>query len=394
MIIDGGITLPEREAVERFRLRERLQRYHDRAPERMTRHVCVVEGDYRYQGNLELDLERFDHLGLIVDGNLEVDGSVLVTWNLGGPFLHVSGNLRAKNVVAGDGEIHVEGDADIDGLLLGIGNDGHLSIDGATRAALIIREDHSMDMKTASPYWYDRAWPSGMPLSEYLHRDVPVERNDDGFEVADSELLIERIRAGQPVVRDADDPRPRKTYAQWLADCGESGRALEYVPRELIDPALCTTAVGSWGHALQYVPRELVTEELCDLALAGDPYALQHVPAELRTPERCRVAVEHDGDLLFDVPVPLRTEELCAKALETARSIQAIRAVPEDVFTPELALHAVRNYHGNLHNVPERFRTREVCIAALSVNPFLIDEVPESLREELRERYQRGGAKP
>ena len=329
MIIAGGKSLPLREAVDRFRLNERLWRYSEVQPDmRLEGWVCIVEGNHRHDGDLELDFDRFDHLGLLVDGDLEVTGSVLITSNLGGPFLLVSGNLRARNVVAGDGEMLIEGDADVDGLLLGIGNDGHLAISGETRAGLIISEDHSMHIETKSTYWKERDWPSGMPLSEYLHRDVPVERTDEAFEVADRQLLIARIRAGQPVVRDADDPRPRKTYAQWLEDCTEFGRALEYVPRELVDAALCMTAVRVWPHALRFVPRELVTDELCELALEADPTAIQCVPEEMRTPERCRITVEHDGDLLSEVPLHLRTRELCARALETSRSVQTIRFAP------------------------------------------------------------------
>lgn len=389
MIIEGGKTLTEVEAAERFRLRERLQRYRDGGREpRADVRVCVVEGDHRHAGDLELDFERFDHSALVVDGDLDVDGSVLITTNWGGPFLLVTGSLRAHNVVAGDGEIRIDGDADIAGLLLGVNNDGYLSIGGATRARLVMNDDHAMDIKTASPLWSLRDWPAGMPLSEHLHRDVPVERDDDGVEHADNELLIARMRDGLPVVRDADDDRPRKTYAQWLADCEVFGSALRFVPRELVDAALCEAAVRADGHALRFVPRELVTDALADAALESDPRAIGAVPEEFRTPERCRIAVEHDGYLLHEVPVPLRTPELCARALETDQTIHGASAIPDAVFTPELALHAVQLYAGSLRHVPERLRTRDVCIAALKVNPFLIDEVPEGLRGELKERYR------
>jgi hypothetical protein len=386
-----GSSLPEREAVERFGLGEALQRYkygsREPAPDAWVR---VVEGDCRIAGDLELDWESFDHYALIVDGNLEVDGSVILTWNLSGPFLFVTGNLRARNLLAGDGEIRICGDADIQELLLGIGNDGHLSIDGTTRAGFILQDDHSMWITSSAVCWRAHDWPAGMPLSEYLHHEIPVERNEYGIESAETELLIARVRTGQPMLRAADDPRPRRTYEQWLEVCSDFGRALEYVPRELVDEPMCRAAVSAWGPAVKYAPRELVTGELCDLALAEDPGALGAIPEEFRTPERCRIAVEHDGDLLSDVPLHLRTVELCMRALETGKSIQTASYVPKDVFTPELALHAVKLYWGWLRHVPEHLRTREVCVAAVSVNPLILDEVPEPLFQELKKRYLRG----
>ncbi len=297
----------------------------------------------------DLDLDGPERDELVIDGDLIVDGSILNADADDGRALHVNGNLRARNLIAGGARVTIDGDAHVDGLLYCHGSEC-IDIGGETRAGLEVHE---------------HAVRAGLPLSEYLHRDVMVLRVDDEYpipvEEIDARELVERIRAGLPVLRDADDPRPRKTYAEWLADCARYGLALEWVPPELI------------------------TDELVDTALANDPYAIQCVPVEFRTAERCRIGVAHRGFLLAEVPPALRTAELCALAIEHEwRDIdKIIELTPEEHLTPELCLRAAQRDGFSVKAMPERFRTFELWVAAVTNNPFVLREVPPALREQV-----------
>jgi Domain of unknown function (DUF4116) len=390
----GAESIPEREAIDRFRLRERLQLYGSGAREAEPGvFVYFAGGDVRIDGDLGLDWtdDRFaGHIGLVVDGDLTVTGNIINENGNAGPFLLVRGNLRARNVVAGGAEFHIEGDADIEELLLGHYNDGTLAIDGTTRAQLILSDDHSMHTTSEAPYWSSHAIPIGMPLSDYLHADVELESDDDDdyrldppVQQVDADALIARLQRGLPVVRAPNDPRPRKSLAEWRADVGKDGVVLRFVPRELIDRELCLAAVRSNGYAIEYVPKALLTTDMYDAALAENANTISEFPEEEITPERARVAVTADGANLRYVPEAMRTPELCRLALEHDKDAFALRYIPEKNLTPELALRAVRNDPMDLIRIPEPLRTVEVCAAAVQDTPWMLHAVPEAIRDEV-----------
>lgn len=278
-------SLSEADAYARFELPRVLETYGagERKPGAKET-VRVSEGDLHVEGDLLLDwdLSLGRATGLVVTGDLAVSGSIFNRSGNGGPFLLVLGSLSAGNLVAGGAEIRVVRGARVAGLVLGHDNDGHLRIDGETVAALLVNDDHSMNVTTRSPYWNAHDLPIGFPLRDHLHAEVPVETREDGlaapYDEVSSELLIERLVAGKPVLRSPADPRPRKSTAEWTAHVTSAGAVLAYVPEALVDEALCRAAVSSWPPALQYVPERLRTEALCDLALETGPDAFPYVP--------------------------------------------------------------------------------------------------------------------
>ena len=375
----GGRSVPERDALDILRLRDRVSRYGFGTLSGEDQHVCVVDGDLRIEGDLEL--EQINYAGLIVEGKLEVTGSIINACSLGCdrtsegagiPFLLVGGSLRARNVVPGTSQIVIEGDADVEDVLLLHDIESRLEVKGTQRAGMVI------DVYDAAP---------GFPLSDHLHPDVPIregEGEDYGIKVekVEEDAVIERIRARLPVLRQPNDARPRKSYDQWLADCAIYGEVLRHVPRDWIDSAMAIAAVKSFGHAIADVPRELVTDEMVDAALAQNPYALQGVPAELRTAERCRIAVEARGRMLRHVPVELRTLELCTLAIERdSRMYEVFPWIPEEILTPELCLRAAQRDGDTLRSMPERFRTFDVCVAALRESTSAAEFIPDSIGE-------------
>ena len=85
--------------------------------------------------------------------------------------------------------------------------------------------------------------------------------------------------------------------------------------------------------------------------------------------ELCLVAVKQEGLALEYVPINLKTAELCHEAVNQQYGM-ALRYVPENLKTVELCLKAVNN-----------------MLEKILVN---ILEVPEGLREEVRDRIKIG----
>lgn len=336
------------EAVERFELRKRMERF--RKGNVSGKNVRVHTGDLRISGDLVLDFDdqmrqgeiNYDpiwqnHQGLIITGDLCVEGNVINANSDYGAFLFVGGNLKSKNLIGGGSDIVVMGNADIQELVLGHYNDGALHINGRTSAQLVISDDHDTVIKTAAPYWDSHADVIAMPLSEYLHRDIKVKRVAESgpavevlfVEEFDVEQIISHLTAGMSVLREPDDRRPRTSRDQWLRIVRVHGVALRHVPNALIDSQMCLLAMANDGRALQHVPANLKTTEICFAAVAQNGYALRFVERNLQTPELQLVAVRNEGNALEYVPLEERTKAICLAAVST--DSRAIAYVPESL---------------------------------------------------------------
>ncbi len=395
LILTETSRIPEADAVERFLLRDRLECLNQDG-HFIKGDVAVYEGDLLVDGDLVIDWDEPSTVvqrgqsGLVINGDLTVTGSVINAELDFGPFLVVLGTLRTQNLVAGGAEIVVAGDAEVSHLVLAVYNHGRLNIAGGTRAGLILSSDHSTEIRTTSPYWDDRedfSWPApraeGMPLSEHLHAAIEVENHDeDGvrFETVEPEVLIRRLQAGQPVLRDPADPRPRRDAAAWRATIVADPCLLWHVPPEFIDHSLALIAVADCAAMLEYVPPGLRTQKVCAAAMADHALAFPFVPEDLRSPEWSHLAIELDGSYLEHVPRQHRTPELCRQAVEDDAA-GAIWAVPETHQTNELLVIAVTRRPWILRKLAPDLRTMEVCSAAVKHAPSLVSEVPDALRD-------------
>ena len=172
--------------------------------------ISLLRGTNQVAGDLALDWDAEDEDcpdGTIVDGDLEVTGTIVNRNSDSGPFLLVTGDLRAKNLVTGGAEIVVLGDLIVDGVIFGFYNHGSITVHGATRAKAIITEYHSFDL---------RGRVEGITISgrgritddDHFHSYAPVLVADvltDGTPSGgypDWDLTTEAILAGRPVLRD------------------------------------------------------------------------------------------------------------------------------------------------------------------------------------------------
>ena len=338
----------EADAVDRFQLREKMERF--RKGSASGRNVRVCTGDLRISGDLVLDFNdqmrqgrmQYDpiwknHQGLVVTGDLYVEGNVINANSDYGAFLFVNGNLKSKNLIGGGSDIVVMGNADIQELMLGHYNDGVLHINGNTSAQLVISDDHDTAIRTAAPHWDSHADIVAMPLSEYLHRDIKVNRLPAAesreevlfVEKFDVEVIIRCITSGKSALRQPGDIRRRISRDQWLGIVRVHGMALRHVPLALIDAELCLLAMANDGRALQHVPAGLMTAEICAAAVKQNGYALRYISRDLQTPELQLTAVRNEGKALGYVPFEERTKTICLAAVST--DPRAIAYVPESL---------------------------------------------------------------
>ncbi|MCP4131884.1 MAG: WGR domain-containing protein [bacterium] len=112
--------------------------------------IKVYDGNVLIPGNLNLDYEggdevfgiRGEETGIIVKGDLAVEGIISnYEWDFG-PFLLVLGNLKAENILTGGSEIWITGNADIKNAVFTYYNHGLLTVEGNIKAKVIVCSDH------------------------------------------------------------------------------------------------------------------------------------------------------------------------------------------------------------------------------------------------------------
>lgn len=404
----------EIDAIRDYKLDKRLQRYRSSSyvsPQKAGK-VRLHDGDLSLDNDLWLDYEKgWNEIGMIVTGDLTVNGNILNTNINSGPFLVVLGNLKAKNLLSGGGEIYIEKNADIEEVCVGEYNDGVLAIKGELRAQLFINDDHCSNIgKTECPVWdCDDPPASGrLKLSALLVDEIEIEQRDDPYEHEYVDVYAEilpRFKQGLPLLRKKGTTRKKKTVVDWLTEVTKNparfdavpkamrtaelcmvglsyyGGWLENVPARSKTREVCLTAVGNNGWALRFVPDKLKDAEMCARALATFGEALRFVPAKLRTEELCQVAVRQCGEMLAEVPEKFRTAELCLTAVR--ENGDALVSVPEELRTRELCLEAMRHLdYGSVEGVPLPLLDEELCIEAVKSHGGALEEIPEELRTE------------
>ncbi|GAA3398114.1 hypothetical protein [Cryptosporangium minutisporangium] len=176
---------------------------------------------------LELPKTGEDALsGVIVDGNLDVEGSVLNWESDFGPFLLVRGDLRAKDLGLGGSQVRIEGDLLAAQTLLGYYNHGYIEVTGDTRAQVIVTEQHlirlhgavSADLVVAGSFLQVAGPAAATAVGGWWGRVSDLTGADIGglgtdslkaLRVLDPEFrhlnrtaMLEAIEAGRSLVRD------------------------------------------------------------------------------------------------------------------------------------------------------------------------------------------------
>ena len=129
--------------------------------------------------------EDYENYGIVVLGNLKVNGSVVNKTGEGGPMLYVKGNLEADNLIAGGAYIEVKGTTTVKHYVYGHYNDGIARLDDIVAKA-VFNSDHDMSIGN-----FDGPYIDDFDIEEYF---------DDKYEDE-----IEAMLAGADIIKPIED---------------------------------------------------------------------------------------------------------------------------------------------------------------------------------------------
>ncbi|SEW34561.1 WGR domain-containing protein [Chitinophaga sp. YR573] len=173
----------------------------------------LLEGEVVLDG--DLDMDRFctplDTYGIIVDGNLTVNGVIFQPDMDSGQALFVTGNVRAKSINKGGAEFYIKGNLSIEQTIYGYYNHGSLKVEGNTEATTIFSEDHYFQFKgdvqgliinTGEIQGAEADFETTEPLVDEL-----INNEDYSY----SEITSDYINSGRHIIKDKYLPAVSET---------------------------------------------------------------------------------------------------------------------------------------------------------------------------------------
>lgn len=227
----------------------------------------------------------------------------------------------------------------------------------------------------------------------------------------------------QQVDEQEEQASPDSIYDEWMAAVTRSGYAVDEVPSELMDDAICEAALAHGAHTLLYLPARWQTPErlarlignsvqsaiaitpVCmstdGLALARSLYAAD--PAWQRADAaRSTLPAQPDASNLDDVWGCLLDHDMCLRAVESRASLAAIprwlrspeleaialnndisdiRWIDKSKITPDLARRALSTSHSQaVRYIPAALMTTDLCKRAIRTDPSALRSMALSLR--------------
>lgn len=321
----------------------------------------VANGDLSINGDLQLDYEdntwasdsltwrkslnidddetlknNYGIRGVIVTGNLTVNGTIKNSDMESGAFLMVMGNVAAHKLVAGGAHMQINGKATIRDYAYGHYNDGSIQISGDLSVPIFINDDHDFGIKSlinnqfsfnSNNYIVDSEDDDGTPI---IPKKLRALLKDDLLDWSD---LTSAMRAGNAILKLATEKNAAVADKDWAAILQRDGAKLRLVPKVLLTAELCQIAVASNGEALNKVPAKLLNQSIIETAIKQNSDAIEMVPKKWMTQALARLAVEHGANL---------------------RDIRA------ELIDADMAKVAVSGYYQNLYSVPQHLITRDL----------------------------------
>jgi hypothetical protein len=170
----------------------------------------LVNGNLHLEHDLNLDWGPFEASfgksarevrGLIVIGNLTIDGDLLNTDIDSGPLLLTRGNLTANNLRSGGGSIIIGGDASIRDVVFGNYNHGELFILRDLYAGLLVMRNHCFGAhRIRASHVVDDATDLG-PGSDDAQENLRRFQEHLEAAVDDVEELAADLEEGKPILK-------------------------------------------------------------------------------------------------------------------------------------------------------------------------------------------------
>ncbi|WPV65889.1 hypothetical protein [Chitinophaga sp. LS1] len=142
-----------------------------------------------------LDLDVPDYFGIIVIGDLIVNGNIMNEETDGACSLIVLGNLKAKNVIVGGQLIYVTGYVAVKELLMGIYNHGEFNSQSYVWAPIVVADDYRF-------HFSDFARVKVLDFNDDDDKDIIKEKLiDELFDQEDWFLYYTTVKEGIPLLK-------------------------------------------------------------------------------------------------------------------------------------------------------------------------------------------------
>jgi hypothetical protein len=366
----------------------------------------VADGDLEINGNLRLDYDdgnwatdslawrkslniaddenlknNYGIRGVIVTGNLTVNGSIKNSDMESGPFLLVMGNVAAHNLVAGGAHMVVNGNATIRDVAYGHYNDGSIDINGDLSVPIFINEDHSFSYKSLKNNKF-----------KYNSHNDSIDEDVDGNPkipkklrtlikdaILDWDDFIEAIRGAEDVLKQANDKNAAAADNDWVAILQRDGNKLHLVPKDALNAEFCQIAVANDGMALKKVPAKLLTQQMIETALIQNSTAIAYVPKKWLTQDIARLAIKNRASLR-EVPAELIDADMATFAVSDF--YQNMSAVPAHLVTRDLLAAYFTNQTKQAYDLqiyfrkPQDFQLEDIVLQVAKISLEKFDEIP------------------
>ena len=334
----------------------------------------IAEEDVNFEGNFYLDLyedkekkwlanvlklpikkvEEIRIEGVLINGNLSVNGSIINAEGDYGPYVFINGNIICQSLLLGGANVEIKGNIEAKEVVMTYYNHGSFNCTGLIDSPVFIVNDHNTtfaERKNNLFYYNDRA--DDVDLKNECEYD-----DETGDEIISNELRklldnplietfeeLERDLARGELVLKQNNP-PAKTYEYWRDRVLANYRDLKLVPKQFKTEELCNLALNITFHALPFINQDLITYELCEKLVSKDGFAIQVIP-------------DH-----------FITNELSFKAAENGT---LLRLIPEEYFSEDLILLVFKNgkHEPDINDVPSRFITENLLAEYVKIGKGL-----------------------
>lgn len=334
----------------------------------------IAEEDVNFEGNFYLDLyedkekkwlanvlnlpakkvEEIRIEGVLINGNLSVNGSIINAEGDYGPYVFINGNIICQSLLLGGANVEIKGNIEAKEVVMTYYNHGSFNCTGLIDSPVFIVNDHNTtfaERKNNLFYYNDRA--DDVDLKNECEYD-----DETGDEIISNELRklldnplietfeeLERDLARGELVLKQNNP-PAKTYEYWRDRVLANYRDLKLVPKQFKTEELCNLALNITFYALPFINQDLITYELCEKLVSKDGFAIQVIP-------------DH-----------FITKELSFKAAENGT---LLRLIPEEYFSEDLILLVFKNgkHEPDINDVPSRFITENLLAEYVKIGKGL-----------------------
>lgn len=292
---------------------------------------------------------------IMVLGNLEVRGSIQNKY--GYSVFFVKGNVKTKNIIAGNGFLYIEGDLNVSDALVEYYNDGELHVKGKTTAALRIEDDHAVNYFGGLSLKYQsfKEAQKAKVLVKGIQQDEVLDLIDEGEYIFND--------SSKDIIKD---------YNYWLKYVAKDGVRLKSVPKRYIDLNLIKRALTSNVYSLLYVPSTFINKDFIDEVVDMDPSSITLIPEEYITKDLCLKCVKRDGHLINKIPAEYIDYDLCKSVVKLEGALISI--IPFSYIDKNLCILAAENGAG-IKNIRSCFLDEDIICKIIQNQPDSIEYI-------------------